>query len=172
MRFVIGGRKGFALQCIIFFIQNIVALDRIIVWCLKAEWYRIKLNLLHFDLLDIVINTRQLISIITLVSNICFSLISTGTWNQTCFSSKNLVRLNVSPNKQTRTMIILVLLIVQIERASNGLQTTMNLEIGIMMIYLFLFSFYSWNVAKNYPYLNFRQKLQICQQRRCPVEAN
>ena len=138
IRFVIGGRKGFALQCIIFNIRNIVALDRIIVWCLKPEWYIIKLNyciLICYNILEMVIDIKQLISIITLVSNICFSLISTGTWNQTCFSSKNLVRLNVSPNKQTNAMIILVLLIVQIERASNGLQTTMNLKIRNMIIY-------------------------------------
>ena len=88
-----------------------------------------------FNMLNMVITIRQLILVITLVSDICFSLVSTGTWNQTCFSSKNLVRLNVSPNMQTNTMIILVLLMVQIERASNGLQTTMNLWIKNMIIY-------------------------------------
>ena len=67
--------------------------------------------------------------IFTQYSEIGPSFASIGTWNQTCFNSKNLVRLNVNPNRQTKIMTRRVLFMVQIERASKGLQTTMNLEI-------------------------------------------
>ena len=75
------------------------------------------------DLLSI-----QLRQNFTLVSDICLSLLSFDVRSQTCLSSKNRVRLNINPKTTTKTIIILVLLTVQIERAFKGLQTTMNLE--------------------------------------------
>ena len=57
------------------------------------------------------------------------------TSNVTFLSSMNLVVLNANPKRQTKIITILVLLNVQIERALNGLHTTMNLKLKIKYEY-------------------------------------
>ena len=88
---------------------------------------------------------------ITSGSEFVASFISIGTSYHTCFSSKNLVRLNITPKKHMNMMASRVLFTVQIERASKGLLTTMNLKIKkktMLRIFSTVVYYKSWRILE------------------------